>query len=337
VPWEVPTAPGVSVGPHVLLNVIFALVAALFVGCGLAILLERLDTTLKNEEDARKRIDLPVLGSVSMLRNRRGKPARVVEAISLSDPLDHRAESFRMIRTNLLFSEVDKPLRTLVVTSWQPGEGKTSVACNLAITLAQAGKRVILVDADLRSPGIQNVFHRRTSLPGLGNLILGQITPEEMAAPRPLPTLQVVYSGLRPPNPSDLFGSSTMADVLRRLGGLADLVILDTPPIDVVTDATVLAAQADGVLLVVDSRRTPLDAVVRAQHKLVAVNANVLGIVLNKVKRHAPDASYHRYYAPAPVDQSATNGHTGVVPPANGSRKLQPQPARGESMSSPRR
>jgi len=320
VAWELPALPTAPVSPHVLLNAVFALVAGSAVAAGLAVLLAVLDTTLRTEDDARERLGLHVLGSVPLLRGKRKQSAVAVETLTLTDPSGRVSESFRAIRTNLLFTAFEKELRTLVVTSAAVTEGKTTTACNLAVCMAQAGKRVVLVDADLHRPHIHSVMFGRSMAAGLSSLILGDHPEAEMILQSPMPNLGVVCGGLRPPNPSDLLGSAGMGRVLDYLASVADLVILDTPPLAAVSDAAILAAQVDGVVLVVSSSRTSCRAVTRARDQLSAVGATVLGVVLNKVK-HSPYADYyHEYYAPEAAAANGSNGHrrssiTPVAPP----------------------
>jgi capsular exopolysaccharide synthesis family protein len=206
------------------------------------------------------------------------------------------SEAFKAIRTSLLFTISDKErLAAIVVTSSIPGEGKTSTACNLAVAMAQAGHSVILVDADFRRPDLHRIFHRPENV-GLGNLILGDRPESEVLMSTPLDNLRVVCTGPTPPDPSELLGSTRMLGVVRRLKELADVVIFDTPPVSAVTDATVLATMVDGVVLVVEGGRTPVQSVIKARDILQSVNARILGVVLNKVRQSDTGEYYYRYY-----------------------------------------
>ena len=301
VPWSVPSdAPIDSVSPKVPLNVVVALTAGLLISIGIAFLLEYLDDTVKNEYDVRLRLDLPLLGSILFKKGmaQRQKSRDFVALVTLIDPKEPMAEAFKAIRTGLIFSVTEKQaLSTIVVTSTTPGEGKTSTACNLAIVMAQAGRRVILVDADFRRPNLHEVFQRGSNV-GLGNLILEDRPEEELISDTELPNLKLLCSGPTPPNPSEILGSPGFQRVVDRLKGRCDIVIFDTPPVGAVTDATVLAARADGVVVVVDGGRTPTSAVLRTRDTLRSVNAKILGVVLNKMKVAKRGDSYS-YYGPS--------------------------------------
>jgi len=297
VPWSVPSeAPVKPVSPRVVLNIGIAVVAGLLISTAIAFGLEFFDDTVKNEYDVRLRLGLPLLVSIFFRRGAGRQQSRSTLAlITMTQPNEPIAEAFKALRTGLLFSAVgDKPLSRIVVTSTVPGEGKTSTACNLAIAMAQAGKRVILVDADFRRPNLHEIFGRGSNV-GLGNMILDDHPLEDLILATDIPALSVVCSGPAPPNPSELLGSARMTRVLSRLHELCDVLILDTPPVGPVTDATVLAARADGVILVVDGGRTPVAAVLRTRDTLMSVNARIIGVVLNKL-RSAQGQDYYQYY-----------------------------------------
>jgi capsular exopolysaccharide synthesis family protein len=223
------------------------------------------------------------------------------------------AEAYRAIRTNLMFNSVERKLQSIVVTSAIPGEGKTSTACNLAVTMAQAGNRVVLVDSDFRRPSLHKIFHKPSV--GLGNLFLGNRPEEELIVPTRVQNLWLVCSGPTPPNPSELLGSERMSSVISGLREQADVVIFDTPPIGAVTDAVVLAAQCDGVIMVVERGRTDVASIRGAADKLHGVHANILGVVLNKVRAADSDAmAYYRYYS-APTSSNGKSNAGASTPP----------------------
>ncbi|MFZ1711344.1 MAG: CpsD/CapB family tyrosine-protein kinase [Anaerolineae bacterium] len=220
------------------------------------------------------------------------------DLVTLQDPRSPIAEAYRGLRTNLTFSSLDRPLRTMLITSAGPEEGKSTVLANLAVTEAQAGRRVIIVDADLRRPrqhelfGISNATGLTTLLAdekGLQNLSL-QATVLQATE---VPGLRVLTSGPLPPNPTELLASQRMAALLTALSALSDLVLFDAPPVVVVTDAAILASQVDGVLLVVNANGTRREHAQRAQQLLAKVNARIVGSVLNNA---APDRSLRPYY-----------------------------------------
>ena len=297
VPWQVPAAaPTAPVSPKPLLNIALALAAGLVLGVGLAFMLEYLDNTIKTEADVRLKLDLPLLGPVLFKGRKTLGRKESLALVTETHPTDPVSEGYRAIRTNLMFTAIDRPLKTLVVTSAAPGEGKTSTAVNLAVTMAQNGSRVVLVDADFRRPALHRVF-QRTENRGLGDVIIGTATLSELLLPTGTPNLRLLCSGPTPPNPSELLGSSRMRQVVEELAKQSETIIIDSPPVGAVTDATVLGARADGVILVVERGRTEVAAVSRARDKLIGVGANLLGVVLNKVRAsEAAEYYYYRYY-----------------------------------------
>jgi non-specific protein-tyrosine kinase len=211
--------------------------------------------------------------------------------IALRDPRSPVSEAYRTLRTNLMFSSLDKPLHTLLVTSTAPDEGKSTTIANLAVIMAQAEQRVILVDCDLRRPGLHTVFGLSNER-GLTSVIL-----EQGEAPLPLqetsvPGLHLLSSGPLPPRPADLLGSRRMEALIERLRAEADIVLFDTPPVTAVTDAAVLATRMDGVLLVLQSGKTRRDRAREARRLLEKVKANIVGVVLNNARQ---EASYDYY------------------------------------------
>ncbi len=212
-------------------------------------------------------------------------------------------ESFRILRANLRFVSVDQPLRTLLVTSALPMEGKSLVAANLAIAVAQSGDPVVLVDGDLRRPILHSMFGLPQN-PGLTTLVVrGNQGPSlEAALGRPLPRLAVLPAGPVPPNPTELLASRSMAEVLRRLTQEGNLVIIDSPPVLSLADAAVIAAQCDGTVLVVQAHQTPYPAVQKAKEVLSTARARILGVVLDRVRMGRRDYYYYYYYhrKPAP-------------------------------------
>jgi non-specific protein-tyrosine kinase len=206
------------------------------------------------------------------------------DLIAFTKPRSPQAEAYRGLRTNIQFSAAERPLRSLLVTSAGPGEGKSTAAANLAVVMAQADVKTVLVDCDLRRPSLHEIFHLRNAS-GLTNLFLagdgqaGELPLQQTA----VPNLWLLPSGPLPPNPAELLGSSRMDTALTRLAERADVVILDSPPVAAVTDAAVLSTKVDGVLLVVGAGTVKRDVVRRAKSQLEAVNARVLGIAVTNV------------------------------------------------------
>jgi len=214
--------------------------------------------------------------------------------ITISNPRSPIAEAYRTLRTNLEFSNLDKTLRTLLVTSAGAEEGKSTMLANLAVTIAQSGKRVILVDADLRRPTQRQIFGLKD------NAGLTDMARDDAARAQPplqdsgVPNLQVLTSGQLPPNPAEILGSKRMSEILAALVEQSDIVLLDAPPVLAVTDAAVLSGKVDGVLLVVSAGKTKRENAKKAQAQLEKINARIIGVVVNNVQAEK-GASY--YYA----------------------------------------
>jgi capsular exopolysaccharide synthesis family protein len=212
--------------------------------------------------------------------------------ITLTDPRSPVSEAYRTLRTNLSFTSLDRPLKTLVVTSPAPDEGKSTTIANLAVTMAQGGRRTILVDCDLRRPSLHTVFDLEPE-PGLTNLILEEDgrPPLQQTA---VPGLQVLTSGPKPPNPADLLGSQRIDQVIQQLVEMADIVLFDAPPVIAVTDAALLGAKVDGVLLVISAGQTRRDHAERARDMLLRANAHLIGAALTNAPK---DSSLTDYYS----------------------------------------
>jgi len=205
------------------------------------------------------------------------------DLVTLTQPRSAAAEAYRTLRTSLEFSSLDRPLRTLVVTSSSPDEGKSTTVANLALALAQAGRRTVVVDADLRRPSLHSLFGL-PNVAGLTSMMLDEAAAQPPYQAGPVAGLRVLTSGPLPPNPAELLASRRLDDVLARLTQDADIVLFDAPPLTAVSDAAVLAARVDGVILVVQAEKTRREAVQRAKKTLERVNAHLVGAVLTEVK-----------------------------------------------------
>lgn len=203
--------------------------------------------------------------------------------ITLRDPGSPAAEAFRTLRTNLLFSSLDRPLHTLLVTSTAPDEGKSTTLANLAVTMAQAEQRVLVVDCDLRRPSLHTLFGVPNER-GLTTAVLAQDDGPLPIQPTSVPGLHVLTSGPLPPRPADLLGSRRMGALIERMRSEAEIVLFDTPPVVAVTDAATLAPRVDGVLLVLHAGQTRRDRAREARRLLEQVKANIVGVVLNGAK-----------------------------------------------------
>lgn len=214
--------------------------------------------------------------------------------ITISNPRSPISEAFRTLRTNLEFTSLDKAIRSMVVTSASPEEGKSTTLANLAVAVAQAGKKVILVDCDLRRPSLHQIFDARNT-PGFTDMmrddaLMSQPPLQETA----VPNLCLLPSGTIPPNPAELLASRRMSDVIAALQKHAEMILFDAPPVIAVTDAAVLSSKVDAVLLVVSAGKTKREHAKKAKALLDKVNAHLIGTVLNNVKG---EASLYQYYA----------------------------------------
>jgi exopolysaccharide transport family protein len=298
---RVPTAPS---EPNIPRNLAFALALGLTTGIGLAFLLEGIDNTVRTPEQAQAISALPSLGMIPLGSKNGTESARkklsvtsskeAVELVTQSRPQSQMAESYRALRTSLLLTSLGAPPKVILVTSALPQEGKTTTSINCAIVLAQKGTRVLLIDADLRRPGIHKTLGigPRT---GLSNVLTGSTTlSQAVVRSGVLPTLFVLPAGTPPPNPAELLASSNMKDVLAELSEQYDHIVVDTPPTLSVTDAVVMSTRADAVVLVIRSGQTTKQALRRARDILMQVNARVCGVLLNAVDLTSPD--YYYYY-----------------------------------------
>jgi capsular exopolysaccharide synthesis family protein len=215
--------------------------------------------------------------------------------VTVSEPKSPVSEAYRMIRSNIQFSFLDKPLKRLLVTSSGPSEGKSTTCANLGIVFAQSGKRVILLDCDLRKPMLHKIFGLQ-NITGLTNILLGEVEIEDVIYEIEGTNLGVITTGPIPPNPSELLGSKKMEAFLAELENHADLIILDTPPIIAVTDAALLANKVDGVLLVIAANKTLIGAAQKSKELLLNGKANIIGTVMNMVEEDNQDYYYYYYY-----------------------------------------
>jgi capsular exopolysaccharide synthesis family protein len=281
-PAELPTTP---VAPRPVLNVAFGLVVGLAVGIGLVVLRETLDTSVKTTEDLQELTGNSALGVIGF-----DPQAEKAPLVSQVDAQSVRLEAFRTLRTNLRFVDVDSPPKVVVVTSSVASEGKSTTACNLALTLASAGTEVILVEGDLRRPRVADYMGLEGAV-GLTDVLIGRAVLDEVLQPWGSPPLAVLTSGALPPNPSEMLGSTQMAELIASLRKRAEMVLIDTPPLLPVTDAAVLARECDGALLVIRQGRTTREQLTRSLEALRSVGARLLGTVLNM----APTGGAHGY------------------------------------------
>lgn len=294
-------------------NVALAFLVGLVGGIGLALMREYLDNTVKTPDDVETLSRLPSLAVVPQFAGPGGNGKRNgllqgfssnghdkrIELVAQHLPKSQMSEAFRALRTSILLSQADHPPQVILVTSALPREGKTTAAANLAVTLAQLGDKTVLVDADLRKPGVGRLLNMANGkYAGLSSYLAGVSSLDLVSVPHPaIPNLVAIPTGPLPPNPADLLSSHKLVDAIAELRTKFKFIVIDSPPVMAATDAVILSVQADGVLLVVRSGETPKEAFTRTRDLLSSVKCRVLGVVLNAVDSSAPDYYYsYRYY-----------------------------------------
>ena len=217
------------------------------------------------------------------------------DLITVLEPVSVAAEAYRTLRTNLFYAVVDRPPKVIVVTSPNPKDGKSVTCANLGVVLAQADKSTLLIDCDLRRPNVHRLFEAR-NFRGLADVLVKEDDPREVWQ-EPVPNLKILTAGLIPPNPAELLGSKRFTGLLERMRNKFDYILLDAPPVEMVADPLILATQADGVLLVVNSQNTRRGDLRRSVRSLNAVEANILGTVMNNAKASAGGYYGRQVYA----------------------------------------
>lgn len=328
---QVVSGPNINSGPispRRTLTLALGILLGLLVGLAAAVLRDLLDTTVRHPETIPEWSGLPVVGAIAMDSGAKKAPL-LLDRRSYS----LRAESIRQLRTNLQFSDAARPVNVLVVTSPLQGEGKSTTAANLALVFSEAGRRVLVIDADLRRPKLASYMSIEGSV-GLSNVLAGQVAVDDVLQPWGTESLTVLASGTMPPNPSELLGSPAMEGLIDDLRGRFELIIIDTPPLLPVTDAAIMAASADGVVVVVRYGKTRRVHVRSALSSLESVNARVLGLVMNMVPTKGIDrAEYGRYAYEgiAPTDPHAPEPAS--VPATQIGATASPEPTPGQPVS----
>jgi non-specific protein-tyrosine kinase len=290
---EMARSPNTPIRPRVMQNTLLAVVVGLMLGLGVVFLVDALDDRLRTPEQITSALGLPVLGIIAHIEAENELP------VTLTHPRSPVAEAYRSLRTNIQFASVDMPVHSLLVTSPEPSDGKSTTAINLAVVMAQCEHPVVLVDADMRRPSLHKVM-RISNRRGISDLFIQpQVYLDGSLKPTNEPNLSVLTSGNLPPNPSELLGSEKMSQVIRHLRETVDTVILDTPPVLAVTDAVVLSPRVDGVLIVVRPGITHMTMLRQTVAQLQRVGARILGVALNDVnlKRSRYYYGYKGYYA----------------------------------------
>jgi capsular exopolysaccharide synthesis family protein len=291
--------------PRKALNMAIGFLVGLALGVGLSFFLDSLDNSIKTVEELEHGFGTPVLGLIpaiqaegqrSSRKNGGDEVARIsATLVTKYTPRSHVSEAYRSLRTNIQFSRIDDPLKTVVISSAAPSEGKSTTAANLAITTAITGIRTLLVDADLRRPVIHSLFGLERE-PGIINLLAEKLPLEKVIKPSGIDNLSVLTCGAIPPNPSELLGSQRMKELIKTLSQQYDLVLFDSPPVITVTDTAVLSPQVDGIVLVVKSHVTDKRALARAKTILSNLKATILGVILNKIELSGLAGGYDYYY-----------------------------------------
>jgi len=313
--WERAVVPDAPVTPNPVRNGLLALAVGLIIGVGLAFLLEYLDDSWDSPEEMEQVSGAPTFGIIPEIKaSKSQKGVSVAQSalkagprlahreteteelagrlVTVLDPTSVAAEAYRTLRTNLLYSAfVDERAKVIVVTSHGPGEGKSTTCANLGVVLAQAGKNVLILDCDFRKPIIHRFFGLR-NLVGVVDVLAGERKLQDVGA-EPVKGLRVMPVGHVPPNPTEVLGSPRFSELLATLREEFDYVLIDAPPVGLVSDPAILATQGDGVLLVADAQNTRKGAVRQSVRSLQVVGANILGTVMNNVK--ASKDSYYSY------------------------------------------
>jgi capsular exopolysaccharide synthesis family protein len=317
------------VTPNIPRNLEFALLIGLIGGVAIALGLEALDTTVRTPEQAESISGLPTIGVIPLQSAVDGAVTSITRAhllkktprnntdprplISYLEPKSNIAEAYRTLRTSILLSSVAHPPRSILVTSSVPQDGKTMTCLNVAIVLAQQGKRILLVDADMRHPCVHTAFELKGQV-GLSNVLTGGAKISDAIHTTVQPNLFIMPAGLVPPHPSELLSSSLMHDLLMKWREEYDHVIVDSPPVISVTDAVILSVQTDAVLLIIRSGQTTAAHVRRTRNLLQSVKANVLGVVVNAADLASPDYYYYYYRSNYPYySDGKDNAHKSML------------------------
>lgn len=315
--------PGSPIGPQRARNILVAFLVSFAVGIGLAFLLDYLDDSVKTSDDIGRHLGLPTLALIphhfgsekrrlklaSVNGNGIGSAPISTGLITLEDRRSPMAEAYRHLRTSLLFSSAGKPPQSILITSSQPSEGKTTTAINTAVTLAQADADVVIVDCDLRRPRLHSYFDLENSQ-GLTNYLSGERNTEHLIKTcRELPRLKVITSGPIPPNPAELLSSNEMKNLLQFLRGRYKHIIIDSPPAISFTDAAILSTLVDGVVIVAMAGKSSIHLMRRFKHRLGNIGARIYGVVLNGIKAGSMEydyygSGYYEYYAKGDADVS---------------------------------
>lgn|GEM_PF-344299 len=315
---DVAELPEKPIKPNKRQNVMVAALLGICIGAGVIFLLEFLDYTIKNTNDVERHLKLNTIGEIPQFEgekrsNGKGKGLKLVgkkvrrhsngkgenafspSLITINDPKAPASEAYRSLRTNIGYSGIDKQVKLLIVTSAGMAEGKSTTAANMAISLAQSGKKVLLMEGDLRKPRVHRYFSLANDI-GITDVIAKNCSFEDTVKNiKEVENLSIVCSGSIPPNPTEILESKKLSDLLVQLKEKHDMIIIDTPPVGQLTDGAILASIADGVILVAASGESNIEMTKRAKAALLQVNANIIGVVLTKINKTS-SGSYYKYY-----------------------------------------
>ncbi len=291
--WIVEEAkvPKVPTKPKKGLNILLGIIVGVLGGIGLAFFVEYLDNTIKTPEEAEERLGLPVIGMVSLVEKDNGD----LEKMTLKETSSVFAENLKALRTSIFLSFADRPPKSILVTSPGPDEGKSTIASNLAIVVAQSEYSVLLVDADLRNPQLHRAFGLDNS-EGLSTYLAGTSDIENIIQQGPLPRMSILTAGPLSPNPSELLSSKRLGDLIETMKQRYDMIILDSPPLMTVSDGVILSSVVEGTILVTKAASTTYDIAMRAIKSLRDIKANLLGVVINSIDLRKEEYYYYRYY-----------------------------------------
>jgi capsular exopolysaccharide synthesis family protein len=290
--------PGAPVSPNRKRDITTACMWGLFLGIGLALFIEYIDATFKNADDVESYLRLPFLGYVASLSSEKDEIRRLknIDLISQEFPHARIAESYRSIRTSIIFSSPeDRPLRTILVTSTLPREGKTFISINLGIVFAHTDEQVVILEADMRKPRISKAFNMKNDV-GLSSFLTGEAKLEEVIQPTHIKNLSLISAGPLPPNPTELLTSNKTLILLDELKKRFSRIIIDSPPVLYVADTLILSNIVDGVILVIYAGKTLLNSILRARQKLQEAKARIIGVILNNVNVKTEDSYYYYHY-----------------------------------------
>lgn len=299
--------------PNKQMNVAIAGFLGIMMGLGIIFLLEYFNNTIKTPEDVQKHLNLPIIGIIPAFDNADGKDGKKKtifgvrkkgqilknddnSLITYVSPKSPFSEAYRIVRTNIQFSGIDKPLKVLVVTSAGPMEGKTTTAANLAVAFAQSGSKTILIDTDFRKPKVHKLFNVPNSDGIVNAVAMHDIEGyKKHIINTQIKDLDIMTAGHIPPNPSEVLSSTTMKQMITRIKEDYDIVIMDTPPVSPITDAAILAASADATIFVAGSELLEIEMALRAKDHLDRVKANIIGVILNRLSKNT-QGNYYYYY-----------------------------------------